>query len=122
MSAPALSLDVAKLHDQFPRRFSLDVLHDLAGRQSGWTRQQNVYVIARNRSLKDFNLVRAAYLADQCSKADANLARQDRFSIFRHPDEVILDRIASVGTGAIVFHPTSLQKSVTGNPPVSWAE
>ena len=91
MSTPIHFLQMPELHQQLPRRFALDQLHDLTRGQIRRTRQQHMHVIARDGSLQDFDLLRPTDLPNQIAEPNSDLARQDAFSVLRHPNEVKLD-------------------------------
>ena len=65
-------------------------------------------MLAGDRSLQYIDFLRAANLADEITKSRCDFADKDPFTIFRHPNKVVLEVKTTVRAFTIIFHPTIL--------------
>ena len=112
VTTPELLLNMPELHHQLPRCLAFEVLNQLADRQVRRARHEQVHVIRRNMPLENLNLVPPTHLDDQFAKSIPHGAAQDPFAIFRDPDNMVFDVIATMRTRTIVFHDDSLDQSM----------
>jgi hypothetical protein len=112
-AGPRMPLQMLELHQQFPRAFALDELHDLARRQIRRARQQHMHMVARHRSFQNFDLVGSANLSHQFPEPSSNRVDQNLLPILRDPDKMVLQVKTAVRACAVCLHPQILAERRT---------
>jgi UDP-N-acetyl-D-mannosaminuronate dehydrogenase len=110
MPSPIFFLDVRKLHQNFPRRLSLHVLHQLTGRYMRRGRDKQVHMIPRNMPFQDLHIIGQTDLPNQLSDSQCHLLGQDRLPVLRDPYEMQFDVVSGMRRGSVELHAAIILK------------
>ena len=113
VSSPELSTQFTELFQHPSAAAALDSLHQLAHRQFGWHRDQQVNMVRCYVPTQDGQIQRSTSLPHQFAQPNGYLAAQYGFAILGDPHDVILEvidrmRCLSIAHSAIVPSPSAL--------------
>ena len=110
VSSPIFLPDMRKLHQNFPRRLPLHILHQLTGRYMRRYRDKQVHMIPRYMALQDLHIIGQADLPNQFPDSQSYFLGQDRLPVLRDPYKMQLDIVSGMRRGSVKLHASIILK------------
>jgi hypothetical protein len=109
--APKGPIETLEFQHQFSRCLSFERLDEVTYREVGRHGYEEMYVILRDMTSYELNVIRFADFPDQVSCPQCNVSPKDWLAVLRNPHEMILDIVDGMARFPVGLHTASILKS-----------